>query len=182
MMQVSDRLLANRYGKALFLAAVEKNEEDRVLRELGQAACMAAEPAMGAYLKNPRVSGAEKKKKIEEALGGKAGALTLRFLCLLIDKKRWTLLPLMAAGLAKLNLEKKNMARAVVSSARPLPADAAETLRKRLNGFSGKTVELDMKQAPELIGGIVVRIGDWVLDGSLRGRLERMKEALSNGN
>ena len=63
MMQVSDRLLANRYGKALFLAAVEKNEEDRVLRELGQAACMAAEPAMGAYLKNPRVSGAERKRR-----------------------------------------------------------------------------------------------------------------------
>jgi F-type H+-transporting ATPase subunit delta len=182
MIQASDRLLATRYGKALFLAAVEKNEEDRVLRELIEGQRLAGDAAMSAFLKNPRVSGADKKKKLGEGYGGKASALTIRFIGLLIDKKRFFLLPLLAAGLTRLIEEKKNMARAAVRTARPLPPGEAELLRARLGKFSGKTVELDVKEDPELIGGAVVRIGDWVLDGSLRGQLQRMKEALSNGN
>ena len=182
MIQASDRLLATRYGRALFLAAVAENEEDRVLREIAEAHRLSTEPALGAFLRNPRVSSADKKKRLESALGGKASALTARFLGLLIDKKRFALLSLMAAGLTRFIAEKKNTARAVVRTARALPAEAAEVLRQRLKDFSGKTVELDVKEDPELIGGVVVRLGDWVLDGSLRGRLQRMKEALSDGN
>lgn len=182
MMQASDRLLATRYGKALFLAAVEKNEEERVLRELIQAQRLAGSAVMSAFLKNPRVSGADKKKKLEGGFGGGACALTLRFIELMIDKKRFFLLPLLAAGLTRLIQEKRNMTRATVHTARLLSTEERELLRKRLREFTGKTVELDEIENPEIIGGAVVRIGDWVLDGSLRGQLQRMKEALSNGN
>lgn len=178
-MQTSDRVLAGRYGRAVFLAAVGAKEEDRVLRELhaAQAALLSAR----ATLRNPQVSAADKKKKIRETLGAGVAPLTVKFLEMLIDKKRFDLLPLMTATLSHFIAEKNNAAKAHVRTARPLPPEAQAKLKERLKSFSGKNVELDIKEDPEIIGGLIVRLGDWVLDSSLRGQLRKMRETL-NGN
>lgn len=176
-MQSSDRVLAWRYGKALFQAAAAKGEEARVQQDL-----VASWPAIRegmTLLRNPRISGAEKKKWLESTLAGKASAITLRFLGLLIDKKRFELLPHINADFGKLVNEKHNVARAHVRTARPLSAEAQEKLKARLKGFAGKTIELDIKEDPELIGGLIVRLGDWVLDSSLRGQLRKMRETIN---
>lgn len=178
-MQTSDRVLAGRYGRALFLAAAEAHDEERVWTDLKEAAQLLSE-AMPA-LRNPRISAADKKKKAQEALGKKVSPLTLRFLGMLIDKKRFDLLPLMTATLGRHIAEKKNIAKAKVLSAKPIPAEFQERLKERLKIFSGKNIELDIRVDPEVIGGMVVRLGDWVLDGSLRGRLRKMREDI-NGN
>lgn len=175
-MQSSDRVLAWRYGKALFQAAVDKHEEAKVQQELASS-WPAIRDAMPA-LRNPRVSSADKKKKLEGALAGKVSATTLRFLGLLIDKKRFELLPFIMSDLGKLINEKNNVARAQVRTARSLSADAQDKLKARLKTFAGKTIELDVKEDPELIGGVIVRLGDWVLDSSLRGQLRKMREMI----
>lgn len=176
-MQASDRVLAWRYGRALFLAASAKGEEGRVQADLASAhaAILDCLP----FLKQPRVSSADKKKKLAEVLGSKVSPLTTRFLELLIDKKRFDLLPFVAADLGKLINEKNNVARAQVRTAGKLSAQEQEGLKAGLGKFSGKKIELDIKEDPEILGGVVVRLGDWVLDGSLRGRLRDMKEALN---
>jgi F-type H+-transporting ATPase subunit delta len=178
-MQASDRVLAWRYARALFLAAVEKNEDGRVHQDLdaSRRALLDSMPV----LRHPRVSSAEKKKKIEDAVGKKVAPVTLKFLQLLIDKKRFDLLPMVASDLQKLIAEKNSVAKAQVRTARPLSADAQDKLKAKLKNFAGKNIELEIKEDPELIGGVVVRIGDWVLDSSLRGQLRHMKETL-NGN
>lgn len=161
----------------MFLAAAASGVEDRVQKDLAEA----QRPLLDAQeaLKNPRVSAADKKKKLADLLGAKVSPLTLRFLGMLIDKKRFGLLPLVAAHLGRFVDEKKNLARAQVSVARPMSAEAQETLKKRLKDFSGKNVELDIREDPELIAGAVVRLGDWMLDGSLRGQLRRIKEKVA---
>jgi F-type H+-transporting ATPase subunit delta len=126
------------------------------------------------FLKDPKVSSAEKKKKLGSVLGGKASALSLRFLELLIDKKRFALLPLVAANLVKLVAEENNLVKAQVRTARPLSQQEQERLRVSLKKFAGKDIELEVKEDPDVIGGLVVRLGDWVLDSSLRGQVRQM--------
>ncbi|MEK7858882.1 MAG: ATP synthase F1 subunit delta [Elusimicrobiota bacterium] len=178
-MQSSDRVLAWRYGKALFEAAVAAGTEVKVQADLGGVFQLLTSSMP--MLRHPRVAGADKKKLLEGAVGGKVAKTTQNFLELLIDKKRFELLGLIAADYAKLLAEKNSTAKAQVRTARVLSAESQQKLRERLKLFSGKNVELDVKEDPELIGGVVVRLGDWVLDSSLRGQLRTMKEAI-NGN
>ena len=178
-MQSSDRVLAWRYGKALFQAAAAKNEEAKVQQDLQHAHSAILE--LMPTLRSPRVSNADKKKKLESALGSKVSATTTRFLGLLIDKKRFDLLPMVVSDLGKLVNEKNNVVKAVVRAARPLSAEAQQNLKDKLKNFAGKNIELEIKEDPEIIGGVVVRLGDWVLDSSLRGQLRKLKETI-NGN
>lgn len=176
-MQASDRVLAGRYAAALFQAASAKSEEQKVQADLGSAHKLLLD-AMG-VLRHPRVPPASKKKLLNDALEGKVGATTLKFLELLVDKKRFELMVMIAANFAKLAAEKRGSAKAHVRTAAPLSSDAQRQLAEKLKKFTGKDIELDVKEDPELIGGIAVKIGDWVLDSSLRGQLRRLKESLN---
>ena len=178
-MQASDRVLAWRYGRALFEAAAAKNEEGRVQQDLQSAHSAIRE--LLPFLRNPCVSNTEKRERLETALSHKVSPLTQRFLGLLIDKKRFEVLPMVIADFGRLVAEKNNIAKAHVRTARPLSAEAQQKLKDKLKDFAGKNIELDIKDDPEIIGGVVVRLGDWVLDSSLRGQLRKLKETI-NGN
>lgn len=178
-MQSSDRVLAWRYGRALFEAAAAKNEETKVQQDFQQAWPVVRE--LLPILRNPRVTVVEKRKKLENALGNKISATTARFLALLIEKKRFDLLPMVINDLGKLVNEKHNVAKAQVRTAKPLTADQQQKLKEKLKVFAGKNIELEIKEDPEIIGGVIVRLGDWVLDSSLRGQLKKLKETI-NGN
>ncbi|MBI2788491.1 MAG: ATP synthase F1 subunit delta [Elusimicrobia bacterium] len=176
-MQASDRVLAGRYAAALFQAASAKGEEQKVQADLGSAHKLLLD-AMGA-LRHPRVPPASKKKLLHDAIGDKVGATTLNFLNLLVDKKRFELMVMVSAVYAKLAAEKRGAAKAHVRTAAPLSSDAQQQLTAKLKKFTGKEIELDVKEDPELIGGLTVKIGDWVLDSSLRGQLRRLKESFN---
>jgi F-type H+-transporting ATPase subunit delta len=176
-MQASDRVLAGRYAAALFQAAAAKGEEQKVQADLGSAHKLLLD-AMAA-LRHPRVPPASKKKLVHSALDGKVSAMTLKFLDLLVDKKRFDLMIMVSAVFAKLAAEKRGAAKAHVRTAAALSPEAQQQLAAKLKKFTGKDIELDVKEDPELIGGITVKIGDWVLDSSLRGQLRRLKESFN---
>lgn len=177
-MQASDRVLAGRYAAALFQAAAAKSEDQKVAAELGAASKLLLDKT--AVLRHPRVSAADKKKLLKAELDGKVSGTTLRFLELLVEKKRWELFHMISAVYGRLAADKRGVAKAVVRAARPLSADAQKALAARLKTFVGKDIELEVKEDPELIGGVAVKIGDWVLDSSLRGQLRRMRESINN--
>lgn len=176
-MQASDRILSGRYAAALFQAAVAKGEEQKVQGDLAGA----HKQLLGAMaaLRHPRVSAADKKKLLKGELEGKVGAAALRFLELLVDKKRFELFPMIASQYGRLAADKRGVVKAVVRTARPLSAEDQKELASRLKTFAGKDVELHVTEDPELIGGVSVKIGDWVLDSSLRGQLRRMRESIN---
>lgn len=176
-MQASDRVLAGRYAAALFQAASAKGEEQKVQADLGSAHKLLLD-AMAA-LRHPRVPPASKKKLLHDTLGAKVGPTTLKFLDLLVDKKRFDLMVMIASVYAKLAADKRGAAKAQVRTAVALSAEAQQQLAAKLKKFTGKEIELDVKEDPELIGGVTVKIGDWVLDSSLRGQLRRMKESFN---
>jgi F-type H+-transporting ATPase subunit delta len=176
-MQASDRVLAGRYAAALFQAAAAKGEEQKVQGDLGSAHKLLLDSLP--QLRHPRVPPISKKKLLHDALDGKAGATTLKFLELLVDKKRFDLMVMVSAVYAKLAADKRGAAKAHVRTAAPLSPEAQKDLAARLKKFTGKEIELDVKEDPELIGGVAVKIGDWVLDSSLRGQLRRLRESFN---
>ncbi len=179
-MKIDDAVIAGRYAKALFEVTASLHEEDRVGHDLILASSLVKK--LEARLHSPAFSIQQKKALLEEALKGKVLDATLRFFQLLIEKRRFYLWPLMQARFEKIYHEKKNKATAHVFVWRSLDAAARKNLEAQLAQFTGKQVELKIKEDSSLIGGIKVRLGDWVMDSSLQGRLERMKESFNHGH
>ncbi|MDE1976337.1 MAG: ATP synthase F1 subunit delta [Elusimicrobia bacterium] len=176
-MNSSDRMLAGRYGKALFLAAKAAGQDARAVEDLS-----AAQDGLREFLpllKNPQVGAAEKKALVDRRLSKTVSPLSRKFLKLLIDKKRFDLLPAIRGKLGRLWDEANKRGRAKVWAAQALSAEQEKALKARLEKFFGRTVEMEIKQDPEIIGGLVVRLGDWVLDSSLRGQLRSLGETLN---
>ncbi len=175
-MKASDRVLSARYAAALFQAAEDKSEGRRVQSDLILARELLLE--LDAQLRHPLVAAAVKKENARARLAGKVCETTRRFVEVLLEKKRYELLPMIASDYARLEADKRGVVRALVRSARPLSGPAREDLARRLKAFAGKDVEIEVKEDQALIGGATVKIGDWILDSSLRGRLRRMRESI----
>lgn len=172
-MNMNDRVLARRYALALYQSAVDAKEEKSVAEELS-AASHALSSMMGTF-SHPRVSLEDKKGRLRDVLDGKFSKRTLRFLELLIEKKRFSLLPHMAVDLGKIYDEGRGVVHASVRAASDLDDGERRTLTERLAGFIGKTVVLDLRVDETLLGGAVVRVGDWTIDGSLKGKLKNLR-------
>ena len=175
-MTSADRILAGRYARALFACAAARKEEAAVAADL-QGGAAALSGALS-FLRDPRVPAARKKSLVRESLRAAAAPLTADFLEFLIEKKRFALLPAVAGDFDRLMLAARRVVRARVRAARPLSDADRRRLRESLEAFAGAGVELDVQQDPELLGGVTVRLGDWVLDSSLRGQLQSLKEAM----
>lgn len=173
----SDLVLARRYARALFEATASPREQ-AALREALADAWRTLSPG-AAVLRNPAAGAAQNKAVLRRILSGGAPPAVLRFLDLLMDKKRFGLLPPIISEYGRILDERQGVVRAQARSAVELGPDDIQALGKRLEAFSGKKVILDVRLDPELLGGVSVRLGDWVLDGSLRGRLRRMGAQLA---
>ena len=123
---------------------------------------------MRQFLETPRVTPDQKKAALRQALGGRAPEMFVRFVMVLADKRRQSLLPEIAAAYRELVDERMGRLRVQVTISHApddaLQAEIGRTLADRL----GKTVIPTFTVDPELLGGIVVRVGDQILDGSLR--------------
>ncbi|MBW1721432.1 MAG: ATP synthase F1 subunit delta [Deltaproteobacteria bacterium] len=125
----------------------------------------------------------EDRQKILEAILEKSGfADTVKnFLFLLLEKKRIGGIEEIADLYQKLEDELAGVARAEVFSPKPLKEEAQAKLKKTLGELTSKDVKIDVKEDSSLIGGIVVKIGDLVIDGSIKAQLEGLRESLKRG-
>ena len=112
------------------------------------------------------------------ALGGKVQPLTLNLLNLLVDKRRAGVLPQVYEEYERLVRSFQNIALATAVTAVPLDAAQQAALERSLEARTGKDIELKTEVDPAVMGGVLVRIGDTVLDGTVRGKLERLREQL----
>ncbi|MBI5200591.1 MAG: ATP synthase F1 subunit delta [Elusimicrobia bacterium] len=175
-MNASDRTLSRRYAQALFLSAAEGGQQEKVRAELTEAYKTLS--GQMAHLKNPTIGPKDHKALIQKSAPN-LSSKTRSFLELLIDKKRINLLPVIVGDLIRIADEAAGRVRAQVRSASELSAEELETLLKRLRKYSGKDVVAETKVDPELLGGVVVRMGDLVLDGSIQGKLRNLAAALT---
>lgn len=108
--------------------------------------------------------------------------LVKNFLNLLLDKNRISAINDIAAYYDRYSDEISNIARAEITTISPLKADACQTIENVLGDFTSKTIKLELKEDKSIIGGIIVKIGDLVLDGSVRAQLKGLNESLKRGD
>lgn len=172
--------IARRYAKALLLIGKEDGQAEVYRKELDEfASLFAANPTLDAAICNP-VYDSSGRKSVLSVVVKKSGvsSVTAAFLLLLFDKGRIAYLDAINGAYKELADELKGIARASVVAAAELSDDTVEKIRSGLGRLTGKEVVLTVSQDSALIGGIVTRIGDLVLDGSIRTQLLNLKETL----
>lgn len=115
------------------------------------------------------------------AIGSQVSRPVLNLIVLLLRRGRIELLPRVAQEFARLDDLDKHVIHATATSAAPMGPDEVRALTARLEQLSGGQVELATDVDPGILGGVVVRLGDRLIDGSVRGRLERLRSTLASG-
>ena len=172
---------ARRYAEAAFSVAMRDDAVQAWRSELDSAAEIVGEERIGRSLANPSIALETRLATAEATFGKLVGKKTLNLIGLLLRRGRIEELPRLAAEFRRLDDERQGITHATASSASPLTGDEVRALTKRLEEYTGGRIELDVEVDPSLLGGLVVRVGDRLIDGSVRSRLERLRNQLVSG-
>jgi len=180
---VKNLAIARRYAKALLLIGKEDGQAEAYRKELETIAdLLVREPELDQSISNPLYDVENRRRVLETIIGKLNFSETMTaFLMLVFDKGRMGFIGGINEYYQKIADELKGVARAELVSATELSTVAVEKIRKSLSDMTGKAVILSMKQDPSLIGGVVTKLGDLVLDGSIRTQLLNMKDSLKRG-
>ncbi len=180
---MKDIRVAKRYAAALFGVARRDEILDAVADDLTLISRFLTDvPYLRAVLMHPLVSDTRKYTVVDEAFGDRVTASSLNFLKLLIRKRREDLIPECIREFRALLAEHRNTLDADASTAVPLSAEQTERLKQSLERLTGKTIRLTAHVDSRMMGGVIVRIGDLIIDGSMRGKLERLERQLLGSN
>ena len=176
---MKDTRVAKRYASALFEVAKRDDIVDAVSQDLALIERFLTDvPSLRAVLLQPLVDDERKVRFAGDAFGDRVTATTLNFLKLLIHKRRENLINECIREYENLNAEYNNTVDAVATTAVPITDAQVSRLTESLQALTGKTVHLSTDVDPAIGGGAIVRMGDTVIDGSVRGRLERLEQQL----
>jgi F-type H+-transporting ATPase subunit delta len=180
---LSNSRLSRRYAKALFSLGREDGSFSQYGQELGLFSSFCREHEDFGQVISNRVFSVEDRKKILQAVLDKSdfSGIVKNFLNLLLDKERIGAVEAISDHYGMLTDEALNIAKADIVTAKPLKKEALEKLNKSLEELTSKTIRSNVKEDPDLIGGVLVKIGDLVLDGSIKAQLEGLKESFKRG-
>lgn len=175
-----DATIARNYAQALLALGTKANAVDTFAGLInGMAAAVGENVLLRRFLEAPQVSPSQKRAVLQKAFGDKAPSTFVRFLGKLVDNRRQLLIPEIAIEYSSLVDEQQGRVHATVTVARePKPGEADE-LSKRLSDALGKAVVAHLTVNPAILGGLIVRVGDTVMDGSVRRRLSILRQALT---
>jgi F-type H+-transporting ATPase subunit delta len=169
---------ARRYAQAAFELAHEKGQLDAWERDLASLAEALALPQAQAFVGSRQVT-PEQKSAFVQRVAGEISPLVWNLVRLLASKDRLGLLPQVNDAFRELLDEHRGIAHAQVVAAVELSDDEREAITRRLSEMTGKQVQIEVSQDPELLGGVVARIGDRLIDGSTRTKLVALKRKLA---
>ena len=172
--------VAKRYAKALVEVAAASQVLEAVRDDLRALADLLREHReLRQFLANPSVSRRDASEVVKEiGAAMRLAPLTATFLQVVLEGGRLAGLEGILRAYEALVDEHLGRVKAVVTSVAPLAAEAQEQLRRKLGEVTGKTVYLEVRQDPTLLGGVVTQIGSRIYDGSLKSRLARMRDEL----
>lgn len=169
--------LVHGYAEALFRVVRAEGELDRVEDELFRfGKVLESNHELKQALSDQSMDRAQRAKILDELLGDKVSEHTLGLLTFIVAQGRARQLPQILEGLSALAAEARNSVVAEVRSAMPLDEKQRSELASALSKATGKQVEVKVLVDPSVIGGIVAKIGDTVIDGTIRRRLEQIRE------
>jgi len=176
---VRDETVARNYAETLFELA-SRNES---IQEYGDALRMVAglledDSRFRTFVETPRIDDETKKDVIRKVFRDKVPKQVMNFVLITIDKRRQTLLREISAEYLLLLDDHLGREHVEVTVARPLDDTTANVVSERLSKMLGKQVIPHIRVKPEILGGLVVRTGDTIYDGSVRRRLEDLRRRL----
>ena len=172
--------IARPYAKAAFVFAKEQGDLGKWEKMLGLAAAVAGDATMRAYLDQPELDNAAKVSAFAEVCGDELDESGCNFVAQLAQNKRLPLLPIILQLFHELLAQEQRFTDVELISAFDLDDAATEKLVTALKKRLGTDVNVTTSVDQSLIGGVLVRAGDTVIDGSVRGRLNRLAEQLNS--
>lgn len=174
-----DPTIARNYAQALLEAAERRGEAERYAALIeAVAGVLEADARIRAVLDSPRVAKEVKQRVLERALAGRAPEPFIRFLAAVVKRGRQGLLPAISREYHLLLDHKLNRVHAGVVLARAPDQALLEQIRRRLSAAIGKEVIPHVREDPRILGGIIVRVGDRVMDGSLRRKMMQLRRQM----
>jgi len=175
--------LARRYARALLAIGQEEGDLRRILEEAERFDRLMAEtPLLREVMEAAHVNRRDKIAALEASLGSDGFLPSTRnFLFLLVDKRRMHILSPIISEFRRLIEQSEGIERVEVSVPMPLSATQRDLLESVLEGQTGKKVALEEKVDPDVLGGMVVKVGSTVYDGSARTQIERIRQNLEKG-
>ena len=174
-----DTTIAKNYAEALLELARRADDPSgwgKLIRDVANG--MLQDITVQHFLESPKISEAQKNEVFFQALGDRVPRHFLRFLQTLVRKRRQMLIPTIASEYDKLLDIHENRVHANVTVARETSAEDETRIAEQLSRVVGKTVVPHLNVNPAILGGVVVKIGDTVMDGSVRRRLARLRGQL----
>lgn len=171
--------LARPYAKAVFELARDQGTLAGWADELAAIAQVIAEPAVKALIGHPAVSRPQLADALGQALKGKLSASALAFVSVLTDNRRLGLASLIAQQFGALKDDYESSLDVSITTATPVAGSQQKQLGDAIGKRLSRQLKIDWTVDEALLGGAVVRAGDLVIDGSMRGELERLKATLT---
>jgi F-type H+-transporting ATPase subunit delta len=171
--------IAEVYARSLFEVAKEHGELDTVRDELGEFAdALGSDRDLQLFFFSPYFSSEEKRDGVERVVAD-ANEHVVNFLKLLAERHRMPVLQRIRRAFEALWADENKLLPVTVTSAVELDQGLVEDIGKRIGEQTGRRVELSSKVDPDLLGGLMVRVGNMVLDASIRNRLEQLRKQVA---
>lgn len=172
---------ARRYAEAAFQVALADDALDTWNEDLAFASSVLGMPDVEQVVDNPAVPLTQRTALVARLLEARVQPGALRLVDLIVSRGRASSLPRVSEEYKRLLNTHRGIVMATVTSAVPLTGDEAAAIRARVEAMAGARVDLQASVNPALIGGVTIQVGDQLLDASIRGRLERLRDQLHAG-
>ena len=169
-----------RYAEAAFEIALRDETVDSWRSELDRAAATLDSAELSETLANPAIP-LRQRIDVVQGVFADLSEPVRNLVQLLLTRGRIRQLPRVAAEFRRLDDRRQGLTHAIATSATPLDADDVRALTQRLEQTTGGRIALEERVDPSVLGGLIVRVGDRLIDGSVRGRLERLRTKLVSG-
>jgi len=180
-MAANDSVVARRYAQAIQELALQHNNLDQWRADLQTLAGVWGETPVALQLDDPTRGPPRRMEEARSLLQGRVNPLAVNLVLLLVQHGRAGLVPVIARQFERIEREREGRVTAQVTSAIPLTDAQRASLREQLSRRTGKTVDLEDRVDPTIMGGLVVRVGDELIDASIAGRLRGIQSQLIGG-
>ena len=172
--------ISKRYARAFFEIAAEEKKLEQLHSELNQFSSMITQnKALKEFLANPIIEQDNKKAVVEKIISKlNFSKMTVNFLKLLVDKKRIDSLPDIEICYRQLMDEALKKVRINVKTAFPLSSKMRDYIIANMEKISGRKADITVETTPEILGGVIISVGDTLYDGSVKSQLNNMRNLL----
>lgn len=176
-----ETIIARTYAQAILAAAQDEDSEDEIKKNLvWLSGLFESDEPFRKFLVSPRIDRWEKKKILLELLEEEISPLSLNFLALLVDKGRIELLPLIEKSYNQLYQEAQGVINVKITTSFPLEENYLKNIREALSEKFKKEIILDEEINPKILGGMIVRIGDLIINSSLLNQINQLANQITS--